>query len=105
MRGVLDELLSREEETALVENARKGQMSARTRILRRGLQLTAAMADHYVEKGVVREDLVSEGMKRFFYCLEKFDPCEGTSFFRYVAWWMKYGMSNLVKHKEAYCCN
>jgi DNA-directed RNA polymerase sigma subunit (sigma70/sigma32) len=98
-------LLNHEEESALVERSKKRQMFARNRIVNGGLQLAAAMADHYAQQGVDRADLVSEGMRRFFCCLERFDPTQKASFFRYAAWWMKFGMSELIKCKTAYCLN
>jgi|GEM_PF-3307292 len=94
-----------ENDTDLVEKIRRGQVLARHHMIARGWRLAATIADRYAEQGIDRELLISEGMRQFFFCLEKFDANQASNFSRYAAWWMKYGMAQLVNRRMACCYN
>lgn len=95
----------RENEHILIEKFRQGSTETRNKMIQRGLQLASEIADQYDQCEVNKTCLVSEGMKLFFYCIEHFDPTQGSSFARYVSWWMKFSMAQLVRNKRVYAYN
>ena len=79
--------LTRDEEHALAVRARKGEVSAKQKLVRHNLAFVVAIARKQ-RRGTVRlDDLIQEGNVGLMRAVEKFDPHAGTRFSTYAVWW------------------
>ena len=93
--------LTREEEHALGVRARKGDRSAREKLVRHNLALVVAVV-RKLSRGTVRlDDLVQEGNLGLLRAVEKFDPDAGTRFATYAAWWIRAYTWKYVKEARS----
>lgn len=93
--------LGREEERALAARVRKGDASAREKLVRHNLALVLAVV-RKLSRGTVRlEDLVQEGNLGLLRAVEKFDPKAGVRFATYAAWWIRAYTWKYVKEARS----
>ena len=89
-------LLDAAEERDLSRRARKGDLSARQRLIERNLRLVISIAKKYRGRGVPFEDLIQEGNAGLIRAVEKFDPEMGNRFSTYATWWIRQGVQRSV---------
>lgn len=89
--------VSRKEEERLFQQLRKGDESARNKILESNLRFVFDMARKYSGRGVEISELISEGNMGLIKAIDRFDPDKGTKFISYAVWWIRQAMSEVVR--------
>ncbi len=82
-------LLSAEEEVYYSRRARRGDESARKRMIESNLRLVVKIARRYMNRGLPLLDLIEEGNLGLIHAVKKFDPERGFRFSTYATWWIR----------------
>lgn len=82
-------LLSREEEIELADQIKKGNKSARDKMIEANLRLVVKFARDYEGYGLPMLDLINEGNIGLVKAVERFDPSKGAKLSTYAQWWIK----------------
>ncbi len=91
-----DALLTATEECALAEAIARGDGQARTRMIQANLRLVVKIAQDYVGRGIVLDDLIGEGNLGLIRAAEEFDPRFGTRFSTYASYWIKQAIRHAL---------
>src|SRR5512133_3763735 len=93
--------LARQEEHTLAILARKGDVSAKQKLVRHHLAFVVAIVCRQ-RRGTVRlEDLIQEGNVGLMRAVEKFDPGAGTRFSTYAVWWIRACVGKYLKEARS----
>ena len=93
--------LTREDEHGLALRARKGDNSAKQKLVRHNLAFVVAIARKQ-RRGTVRlDDLIQEGNVGLMRAVEKFDPHAGTRFSTYAVWWIRAYIGKYLKEARS----
>jgi len=93
--------LSREDEHRLALQARRGDLTARQRLVRHNLAFVVAIARKQ-RRGTVRlDDVIQEGNVGLMRAVEKFDPDAGTRFSTYAVWWIRAYVGKYLKEARS----
>jgi RNA polymerase primary sigma factor len=93
--------LSREEEHTAAVRARRGETSAKQKLVRHNLAFVVAIARKQ-RRGTVRlDDLIQEGNVGLMRAVEKFDPGAGTRFSTYAVWWIRAYVGKYLKEARS----
>ena len=93
-------LLSREEEMELALMAKKGDETARARLLEANSRFVVSIAKKYQNRGLPLEDLISEGNIGLITALDKFEPETGNHFISYAVWWIRQSILKAIGDKS-----
>ena len=93
-------LLSREEEMELALRAKKGDETARARLLEANSRFVVSIAKKYQNRGLPLEDLISEGNIGLITALDKFEPETGNHFISYAVWWIRQSILKAIGDKS-----
>jgi RNA polymerase primary sigma factor len=93
-------LLTREEEVALAERIRDGDLNARTHMIKANLRLVVKIAMDYANYGLPLLDLISEGNIGLMKAVERFDPHRGAKLSTYAAWWIKQSIKRSLANQS-----
>ena len=85
-------LLSREEEADLARRIRKGDPSAKDKLVRANLRFVVSYARRYAGQGLSLPDLINEGNIGLIRAAERFDETRGFKFISYAVWWVRQAM-------------
>jgi RNA polymerase primary sigma factor len=91
-----DPLLTAAEECTLAEAIARGDDAARTRMIQANLRLVVKIAQDYVGRGIVLDDLIGEGNLGLIRAAEEFDPRFGTRFSTYASYWIKQAIRHAL---------
>ena len=93
-------LLTAEEEVSLSRRMRKGDFSARQKMIEHNLRLVVNIAKHYLNRGIPLLDLVEEGNLGLIHALEKYDPERGFRFSTYATWWIRQNIERAIMNQS-----
>lgn len=93
-----DEVISFEEEVALIERARKGDQSSKDKLTSVYKDFVEVIAKEYQNKGLDLSELIAEGLKGLLKAAEKFDETRGFRFIDYAVWWVRESMLQALTH-------
>ena len=83
------EPLSREREVELFTRLRRGDESARQRIIEANLRFVVSVARDYKDYGLSLVELISEGNVGLLEAVKRFDETRGFKFITYAVWWIR----------------
>jgi len=89
-------LLTAKEEIDLSKKFKKGDFSARDRLIRSNLRLVISIAKKYMNLGMPLLDLIEEGNIGLMKAVEKFNPRKGFRFSTYAAWWIRQSVTRSI---------
>lgn len=96
-----EELLTREQESALSKRILAGDERAVNQLVKANLRFVMTVARQYQGKGVELEDLISEGSIGMVKAARKFDASKGARFVSFAASYVRQQMERAVKPAEA----
>ncbi len=91
-----DRLMTREEQTALVERAQQGDRVARDRLIEGSMRLVVSIAHRLNGRGVALEDLISEGTLGLIHAIDRFDGARGVRFTTFAARNIQHSMQRAI---------
>ena len=90
-------MAEKEEEFARTEKSAAADAAAEREALIEGnLRLVLKIANDFIGRGLEWDDLVSEGNRGLVTAADRFDPCRGTKFSTYSAWWIKQAIRQAI---------
>jgi RNA polymerase nonessential primary-like sigma factor len=93
-------LLTPDEEFRLACLVKKGDFSARQKMIEHNLRLVVNIAKHYANRGLALLDLIEEGNLGLMHALEKFDPDRGYRFSTYATWWIRQNIERGIMNQS-----
>ena len=96
----LTPLLTPRDEVELAARIKRGDKSARERMIKANLRLVVKIARDYENYGVPLLDLVSEGNIGLMKAVERFDPAKGAKLSTYAAWWIKQAIKRALANQS-----
>src|SRR5258706_12057700 len=81
--------LTREEEHAMALKVKRGDLSAKRKLVQHNLAFVVAVARKQRRGSVRLDDLIQEGNVGLMRAVEKFDPHAETRFSTYAVWWIR----------------
>ena len=92
-------LLSLEQEVELTYQARRGNVTAKQKLINCNLRFVISIAKQYVHQGISLEDLIMEGNLGLMTAIDKFDPMCGFKLSTYAVWWIRQAILNALSEK------
>ncbi|MBS0662496.1 MAG: RNA polymerase sigma factor RpoD/SigA [Verrucomicrobia bacterium] len=93
-------LLTVAEEILLAKRIRRGDKSARDKMISANLRLVVKIAMDYKDFGLPLLDLISEGNIGLVKAVERFDPRKGGKLSTYAAWWIKQSIKRALANQS-----
>ena len=93
-------LLTASEEVKFARRIRKGDESARHRMIESNLRLVVKIARSYVNRGLPLLDLIEEGNLGLIHAVKKFDPERGFRFSTYATWWIRQTIERAIMNQS-----
>jgi len=92
-------LLTASEEVKFARRIRKGDESARHRMIESNLRLVVKIARRYINRGLPLLDLIEEGNLGLIHAVKKFDPERGFRFSTYATWWIRQTIERAIMNQ------
>lgn len=93
-------LLTREEEIQLAARIKRGDTSARTRMIESNLRLVVKIAYDYANLGLPLPDLINEGNIGLMKAVERFNPKKGAKLSTYASLWIKQSIRRALSNQS-----
>ncbi len=87
-----EELITPEEELALIARAQIGNTEAMTQLIGINRRFVTALARKYEGKGLSLDELICEGNKGLEAACMKFDPSRGFKFISFAVWFVRHAL-------------
>ncbi len=105
MRNIIDfALLSPDEEILLAADIHSGNQKvhdeAKAKMVRANLRLVVKIANEFMNRGLSKHDLISEGNIGLMTAAEKFESNKGAKFSTYGTWWIKQAMRRAIAEQS-----
>lgn len=94
-------ILAREEEVALARRIREGDAEALEALVNANLRFVVTVARQVQHRGVLLDDLVSEGNLGLVRAAERFDETRGVRFLSYAVWWIRQGIFEALRAQSS----
>jgi RNA polymerase primary sigma factor len=83
------DMIAGDEEVQLMERIRRGDHSAKDKLVKANLRFVVSVAKQYQGQGMSLPDLINEGNVGLIKSVEKFDPTRGFKFISFAVWWIR----------------
>ncbi len=93
-------LLTASEEVKFARRIKKGDESARHRMIESNLRLVVKISRRYVNRGLPLLDLIEEGNLGLIHAVKKFDPERGFRFSTYATWWIRQTIERAIMNQS-----
>ena len=93
-------LLTPEEELSLAKRVKRGDKTAREKMITANLRLVVKIARDYEGLGLPLLDLINEGNIGLMKGVERFDPTKGAKLSYYASWWIKQSMMRALANQS-----
>lgn len=93
-------LLTPQQEIELARKIKKGDATARERMINANLRLVVTIARDYANLGLPLLDLISEGNIGLTKAVERFDPTKGAKLSTYAMWWIKQSIKRALANQS-----
>lgn len=93
-------ILPLEEETDLIYRSRRGDNSAREKLINCNLRFVVSVAKQYQNIGLPMADIVQAGNIGLMKAVDRFDPTRGFKFISYAVWWIRQSIIAEVSDKS-----
>jgi len=105
MRNIIDfELLTPDDEIQLANAIHSGNPKAhdvaKAKLIRANLRLVVKIANEFMNRGLSKHDLISEGNIGLMTAAEKFEANKGAKFSTYSTWWIKQAMRRAIAEQS-----
>src|SRR6267142_1369788 len=92
-------LLTPQQEIELAKKIKKGDTTARERMINANLRLVVTIARDYANLGLPLLDLISEGNIGLTKAVERYDPAHGAKLSTYAMWWIKQSIKRALANQ------
>ena len=93
-------VLSKKEERALLEKAKKGDKKAMDKIIESNLKFVVKVASKFQNRGLSLSELISEGNIGLIKSIKRFDLGKDTKLITYAVWWIKQAIRSAIYEKN-----
>lgn len=90
------QILDSSEITTLIEEAQKGDNSAKDKVVKSNLRFVVTIAKQFQNRGIPLMDLISSGNEGLIKAVDKFDTTKGVIFLSYAVWWIRQSIYNSI---------
>lgn len=91
--------LSKDEEDLLFNLAKKGNKTAKTKLLKANMKFVIQVASSYHNESLTQEELINEGAIGLWKAMDYYDPSRGVRFITYAVWWIKASITRAISEK------
>jgi RNA polymerase primary sigma factor len=88
--------LTREEEYAMANEIRRGNLKALQEMVRRNLKYVVTVANKFKGCGLSFQDLIEEGNIGLIQAAKRFDPERHVKFITYAVWWVRQAIMHFL---------
>ena len=93
-------LLTQDEEKKLAEEAVKGSLEAKNKLVKSNHRFVITIAKSYQGRGLELSDLISEGNLGLMTAVDHFDVSKGYRFISYAVWWIRQSIQKALCDKS-----
>jgi len=98
--GKITQEIDREEMTKLWKKVKKGDQSAKNKIMEMNLRLVVPTAKRFLRPGIELMDLIEEGNLGLLQAIEKFEPEKGYRFSTYAVYWIEQYIRKYIEEQS-----
>ncbi len=98
--GQITQEVNREETSRLWKLAKKGDESAKNKIVEMNLRLVVPTAKRFLRPGMELMDLIEEGNLGLLQAIEKFEPKKGFRFSTYAIYWIEQYIRKFIEEQS-----
>ena len=94
------ELISAEEEVALAQKIKNGDMLALEKLTKANLRFVVSVSKQYQNQGLSLQDLINEGNLGLIKAAHRFDETRGFKFISYAVWWIRQSIMQALAEQS-----
>ncbi len=94
------ELISAEEEVALAQRIKQGDVAALEKLTKCNLRFVVSVAKQYQNQGLTLPDIINEGNLGLIKAAQRFDETRGFKFISYAVWWIRQSILQAIAEQS-----